>query len=63
MGNLINEMKGTLSLHLQRAKWEEDQSDIDRIQGGLDALTTASDRFAEELYGNDRAAICYDYPV
>jgi len=48
MGNLINEMKGTLSLHLQRAKWEEDQSDINRIQGGLDALTLASDRFAEE---------------
>jgi len=49
MGNLINEMKGTLSLHLQRAKWEKDQSDIDMIQGGLDALTTASDRFVEEL--------------
>ncbi len=48
MGNLINEMKGTLSLHLQRAKWEEDQSDINTIQGGLDALTLASDRFAEE---------------
>lgn len=48
MGNLINEMKGTLSLHLQRAKWEKDQSDIDTIQEGLDALTTASDRFADE---------------
>lgn len=49
MGNLINEMKGTLSLHLQRAKWEKDQRDIDVIQRGLDALTTASDRFVEEL--------------
>lgn len=48
MGNLINEMKGTLSLHLQRAKWEKDQSGINMIQGGLDALTAASDRFADE---------------
>lgn len=48
MGNLIQEMKGTLSLHLQRAKWEKEQSDIDTIQEGLDALTTASDRFAQE---------------
>ena len=48
IGNLIHEMKGTLSLHLQRAQWEQNQDDINMIQGGLDDLTEAADRFAEE---------------